>query len=279
LAAALNHPLFVRWTEKDLALLREAYTAPVSCQIGLSELAKRLGRLKSNVSRKARELGLSNIARPKKAERKVDKPKYASEGERKAAISKSRREWIAKNGHPRGAAGLRHSAKAKKVIGEKAKAIWERMTDDERAALIVKRLRAKRESGKPIPNVRGSWKAGWREIGGRRIFFRSRWEANYARYLEWLRSRGEIQSWEHEPHTFWFDGIRRGCVSYLPDFRVTEAGGTIRWHEVKGWMDARSKTVLDRMAKYHPAEVIVLIREKQYEEIRRKVGAIIKGWE
>lgn len=125
---------------------------------------------------------------------------------------------------------------------------------------------------------RGTWKAGWREIGGKRCFFRSRWEANYARYLEWLKGLGNITDWQHEPHTFWFDGIKRGCVSYKPDFRVT-TGERYEWHEVKGWMDARSKTTLARMCRYHPAEKIVVIRERDYLEIKNKVGRLCEGWE
>lgn len=138
---------------------------------------------------------------------------------------------------------------------------------------------AKRAVGIPFANPRGSWKAAWRTHGGQRCFFRSRWEANYAAYLEWLRSIGQIQSWEHEPHTFWFEGIRRGVVSYLPDFRVTNPNGSIEWHEVKGWMDARSKTTIARMAKYHPSEKLVVVAGKQYNEIKRKVSSIVPGWE
>jgi hypothetical protein len=85
--------------------------------------------------------------------------------------------------------------------------------------------------------------------------------------------------WAHEPHTFWFDGVKRGCVSYLPDFRVDNKDGTHEWHEVKGWMDARSATAIKRMAKYFPAEKLIVIREKQYSGLRRKLGALVPGWE
>jgi hypothetical protein len=124
-----------------------------------------------------------------------------------------------------------------------------------------------------------SWKAGWREIGGKRNYYRSRWEANYARYLQWLQDRGEIIGWEHEPETFWFDGIKRGCVSYLPDFRVIERNGTVEYHEVKGWMDERSLTKIRRMAKYHPAVVLIVIDAPQYRAIARDAAVLIDGWE
>jgi hypothetical protein len=124
-----------------------------------------------------------------------------------------------------------------------------------------------------------SWKAAHRTIGGVQKYYRSRWEANYARYLEWLRARGDIQAWAHEPKTFWFEKIRRGVCSYLPDFMVTENSGAVIFHEVKGWMDARSATKLKRMAKYHPDVKIIVIDAKPYAALERALGKIIPGWE
>lgn len=128
-------------------------------------------------------------------------------------------------------------------------------------------------------NKRGRWKASWHEFGGKRNYFRSRWESNYGRYLQWLKKHGEIADWEHEPDTFWFEGIKRGCVSYLPDFKVTNNDGSIEYHEVKGYMDAKSKTKIKRMAKYHPDVKLVVIDKKPYKEIQRKVGRFVSGWE
>jgi hypothetical protein len=123
------------------------------------------------------------------------------------------------------------------------------------------------------------WQAGKRTIGGREKHYRSRWEANYARYLEALRVRGKLLAWEHEPETFWFEGIKRGVVSYLPDFRITKADGTVEYREVKGWMDKRSKTKLKRMAKYHPSVIVRVIQKKQYDLIEKRRGHLIQGWE
>ena len=127
--------------------------------------------------------------------------------------------------------------------------------------------------------MRSRGKAGWREIGGRRIYFRSMWEANYARLLELDKQQGRIAEWEHEPETFWFEGIRRGCVSYLPDFRVTKRDGSFEYHEVKGWMDNKSKTKLKRMAKYHPRVVIKLIDAAAYRSLAKLGKAVVPGWE
>jgi hypothetical protein len=124
-----------------------------------------------------------------------------------------------------------------------------------------------------------SSKAGWRVIGKQRCYFRSKMEANYARYLEWLRQRGEIASWHHEPETFWFKGIKRGCVSYLVDYKVVDADGSVWYAEVKGYMDNRSKTKLKRMAKYFPDVKLILIDSVNYSSIQRTVSKLIKDWE
>lgn len=130
-----------------------------------------------------------------------------------------------------------------------------------------------------INNKKTRWDQGWRTIGGIKKYYRSRWEANYARYLEWLKTHGQIQSWEHEPKTFWFEKIRRGTRSYLPDFRIVENNGAIRFHEVKGWMDARSKTKIKRMAKYYPDITLIVIDSNAYKAIARQMSNAIEGWE
>ena len=267
------------WSDIELDQLRSSYAAgDTSMDINLGQLADRLGRNKANVCRKARELGLTNNRRLEihPEMRKLRRPMFDDAGDRREHQSLTAKKRIAENGHPRGMLGKRHSDKTKETLRESSTSYWGGMTQEQKDDFILSIRKAR--VGRPNKS-RGSWKAGWREVGGDSIFFRSRWEANYARYLEWLRSIGQIVSWEHEPYTFWFDGIKRGCVSYLPDFRVKNENGLVEWHEVKGWMDDRSKTVLKRMAKYHPGEKIVLVQEKQYKEIRDKVSRMIAGWE
>lgn len=115
------------------------------------------------------------------------------------------------------------------------------------------------------------------DLGGR--YFRSAWEANYARYLNWLISVGEIQQWEYEPETFEFLQIKRGNRFYTPDFRVTTKDGRIEYHEIKGWMDTDSKTRLARMAKYYPRIAIKLIDKDAYTALARDVKRLIPDWE
>lgn len=269
------------WSEEEISALVAAYSGVRSGDaIALDVLAARLGRLKSNVCRKARSMGLTDKSRNKKAIRKVRVPKFSSKEDRAAHMSAITKKRLADVGHPRGALGMKHTDQTKALISEKSKAMNAARTEEEKAGILMKAMRTRVKNGSYAPHrPHATWRAGWREIGSSRKYYRSRWEANYARYLEWLRERGEILGWEHEPETFWFDGVRRGTCSYLPDFRVSERDGNVSYHEVKGWMDARSKTKIARMAKYHPDVVLVVIREKQYMDIARKFGPLIRGWE
>lgn len=109
--------------------------------------------------------------------------------------------------------------------------------------------------------------------------FRSAWERNYARYLNYLVSKGHYKSWAFEPETFWFEGIRRGTTSYKPDFRVVKNDGSIQFHEIKGWFDSKSKTKLKRMKKYHPTVVIILVDGPAYKSIAKYGPLFSKHWE
>ena len=268
-----------QWSDAEVNRLMSAYQdVSLNREIELDALALELGRCKTNISRKARSLGLTDICR-KRVLVLASAPKFANIEDRRVAQSETAKRRIQENGHPRGALGMKHTAAAKEMIATKNRERWASLTKEQQDDHVLKTVKARRAHGIPFSKARGNWKAGWREVGTQRCYFRSRWEANYARYLEWLCSIGQIMKWEHEPHTFWFEGIKRGCVSYLPDFRVTELGGSIQWHEVKGWMDARSKTTISRMAIYHPNEILIVIQEKQYKEIKRKVSKMIPEWE
>jgi uncharacterized protein DUF1064 len=121
--------------------------------------------------------------------------------------------------------------------------------------------------------------AGWREIGGKRLYARSLWEANYAHFLQFMKDHKQILDWEHEPQTFWFSKIRRGVVSYLPDYKVYNLDGSHHWVEVKGWMDARSATKIKRFKKYFPEEKLIVISRLWFATTGKKLKRLIPGWE
>lgn len=112
------------------------------------------------------------------------------------------------------------------------------------------------------------------------LYLRSQWEANYARYLMWLMDRGDIARWEFEPDTFWFEEIRRGTRSYLPDFKIWKTLDSEPYYvEVKGRWDAKSLTKMKRMAKYYPAIRIEVVDGPVYRKLKEGLSSVIPNWE
>jgi hypothetical protein len=139
-----------------------------------------------------------------------------------------------------------------------------------------------RRNFRPLPknnSQRIRSKQGWRIIGGQRAYFRSKQEANHARYLEFLKQCGIIARWEHESKTFWFTSIKRGINNYTPDFEILLPDGKIEYHEVKGWMDSRSKTKINRFRKFYPNETLKVFDIKTCTAIAKKLSKIVKDWE
>lgn len=86
------------------------------------------------------------------------------------------------------------------------------------------------------------------------IIARSSWEANLARVL-WIHGI----KFEFEPEIFTYP-IKRGVKGYVPDFRIGHPKSKDwAWIEVKGWLDARSKTKIRRFKKYYPDDFARLI--------------------
>lgn len=111
-------------------------------------------------------------------------------------------------------------------------------------------------------------KSGHYMVGGKKIFLRSKMEYTYALYLEFLKSKGKIKNWTYEEKLFYFGKIKRGTTCYKPDFLITENDGSHWFGEVKGFLDAKSKTKLARMKKYYPEEKVVVIDSKMIRSIR-----------
>lgn len=108
------------------------------------------------------------------------------------------------------------------------------------------------------------------------VYFRSKWEANYALYLDFLVKQGEIEKWEYEADVFVFEQIKFGTRSYRPDFKIWNKNGSFEYHEVKGYMDSKSKTKLKRMAKYYPEVKLILVERSFYMDLVRKLGKVLR---
>lgn len=144
--------------------------------------------------------------------------------------------------------------------------------------------RRARELGLTDPNNPGKGRQNGRSNSGKRedladLFFRSSWEANYARYLNLLKAQGKIRDWDFEQVRWIFEEIARGTRSYLCDFRVFGIDGSIEFHEVKGWMSPPARTAITRMALYYPEVDLRVIDESAYRNIAQSVGKSIPAWE
>ena len=94
-------------------------------------------------------------------------------------------------------------------------------------------------------------------------YSKSNYERLFAKYLQFLKTKKHIKEWWYEPDLFYFEGIKRGVTNYTPDFKVENPDGSFEYFEIKGYMDAKSKTKIKRMAKYHP-DVKLEVRDKDW---------------
>lgn len=123
-----------------------------------------------------------------------------------------------------------------------------------------------------------TWKQGWAEISEKRYYFRSRWEYRYALYLDFMKKHNHIIDWFYEPHTFYFEGIKRGTNNYKPDFKVLFPSGNEEWIEVKGYMDAKSTTKIKRMAKYFPDVKLRVVSGDWFSTNALMLKKVLKNW-
>ncbi len=267
------------WSSAEVEALRRCYAQAIP---PLEQLARKLDRDKANVCRKARELGLTNQKRPKVAQLSLNYTPPSTPAELSARMSRAAKLRIETHGHPRGALGLKHSPATLEVLSQRSRAAWARPD----SGLNAPHQRQLRSDAMHQRIASGKMRTGYsRGRMGRRSdlgnqHFRSSWEANYARFLNWLIKTGEILSWEFEKHRFVFEAIRFGTRSYLPDFKVNRADGTHEWHEVKGWMDAKSATKLKRMAKYYPAERVLVIGPQWFKDAKKSgLAGMVGNWE
>lgn len=254
---------------EQIARIKEYYEDTPSEIFDLQALATELGKSRHNVCRKARKLGLSNKSRPAN----------------KITIAKAKlRTWEGRD-HPRGMAGKKHSAEVVAAISERTKRMW---ATDKAFGIGLMSPEARKARSQRIRlsiSSRPSSKIYTRTKGGHRndldgIYFRSSWEANYARYLNLLIKMKVVESWEFEPETFWFEGVKRGVVSYLPDFKVKYLGDSRpEYIEVKGWVVAKDRTKWRRMKIYHPNVKLIVVGAKEYRAIQRKWASAIPNWE
>jgi len=99
---------------------------------------------------------------------------------------------------------------------------------------------------------------------------RSKWEANYVRFLLWIG-----KEYKYECKTFIIELPNGIKATYTPDFLVDGK----EWHELKGWKDRSKIRKWELFQQQYPKEKFILIDRKEYKRIEKLHKYIIPNWE
>lgn len=254
----------IGWSKDEEEMLKKEYENKTD----IKKIAKKMNKTPSSIKAKAHDMNIT------------DKSKYYTQEQINFIIKnkdlltyKDLSEFLGKS-EANICRKMKELGLTKKKLNSKA---WEKMTPEKIQQRTLKQRATKIKNGtlNPMPFQKKPYsrtKSGKREDLDN-IYFRSAWEANLARYYNFIGIK-----WEYEPKTFIFENVTRGSVSYTPDFYLPDED---KWIEVKGWMDSKSKTKLKRFARQYPEEYkkLELIQQKEYNEIKRKMSGYIKNWE
>ncbi len=120
--------------------------------------------------------------------------------------------------------------------------------------------------GKPTSPRASRGMAGIRKDINDKIYFYSRWEANYARLLNYIGIE-----WEYQPKTFDLK-----TQHYTPDFYLPKADTYI---EIKNFLWKYSKIRDEKFRKLYPAIKLTLLLKDDYLKLENKYSHLIKNWE
>lgn len=248
------------------------YTETPAASFALDDICREIGRSRITICKFARRAGLT------------DQSRQANDSVREAHRLSREGYWSDKP-HPRGMAGKTHTAETKAAVSVGSRLNWATWKTFGTGPMAPA-AREKRSADMSALMARRSAEGVYsRSKGGRRpdigeTYFRSSWEANYARYLNILIKMGAIVSWEYEPVTFWFDGVKRGTNSYRPDFRILHKNDPKpEYIEIKGWVTPKDRTKWRRMKKYHPDIKLTVVAVKEYRALQSKWASAIPEWE
>jgi len=120
--------------------------------------------------------------------------------------------------------------------------------------------------GKPTSPKAARGKAGIRKDVSETMYFYSRWEANFARLLNYLKV-----DWVYQPKSF--DLISQ---TYTPDFYLPKHNTYI---EVKNFLWKYSKIRDDKFRQLYPKENLILLLKEDYLKIEEKYSKLVENWE
>ena len=268
-------------TQEEKDIIIDYYNKHDNNSIDLDELSLLINRPKTSICRFAKKENLTNNCRPL-TEKTINKmkegiEKYHKSDEYKNNIYEQQTDllrYYSKNKHPRGMLGKHHSEDTREKMSKVHIELAANMSYEEKHAIAMKAIETKIKnniSPQTTSNSYSRTKGGIRKDLG--IYFRSSWEANIARILDY-----ENIEWKYEYKRFYFDDKSDGILSYQPDFYLPQFH---KWIEVKGWMDEKSKIRLNRFSIEYPDQNknLILIDEHFYHDLQKEFKDIITYWE
>lgn len=126
------------------------------------------------------------------------------------------------------------------------------------------RIKALSQAAMKSHNMHSRSKKGIREDLG--YFFRSTWEANYARYLN-----HESIKWKYESITYNLGPSK----SYTPDF-ILEDGTHV---EIKGWLTEKGAEKLRLFQEQYPEIKLEIVDKVRYTVINKLYQFVVMHWE
>lgn len=121
--------------------------------------------------------------------------------------------------------------------------------------------------GKTSPYFEGHGRGKRKDLNNQ--YFRSRWEANFARILNYWKI-----PWEYEPTRF-----DLGECTYLPDFKVYDSKAGDYFVEIKGMFMDVDKKKFKLFSEKYPEVRLQVIEEKQYKNLQKEFSSKIQNWE
>lgn len=112
----------------------------------------------------------------------------------------------------------------------------------------------------------------------------SNYEYDYALYLDWLYNQHKITGWLRNITPFYFSReidthTKAGTQSYcIPDFLIFNLDGTYQIHEVKGWMNERSKAVHEQFLRDYPNLNYKVIGKDEILSLQVEFADKLWGW-
>ena len=270
---------FKPFTNEEKMLIEQFYKDNRNT-MDLESFAKSLGRQKTSISRYAKKIGLTKYGR-EKSEESIEKIKHSLEiyhesDEYQMNVKPKQVEllnYYAKNNHPRGMLNKHHTKETCEKLSESHIILFKNMSDEEKHIRAMKSVntRRKRDVIGTTTNAYSRCKGGFRKDLNH--YFRSAWEANIARILDYLHIE-----WKYEYKRFHFNQETEKILSYQPDFYLPQYD---KWIEVKGWMDNTSKKRLELFNIYYPLEStrLILINEDIYKSLKTQYSLLIENWE